>query len=110
MPLSRSKDCPDAQRTFGHPFKSNDYEWGIGFVPPDIPVLQQLRVDHSGRTEGGGECQNVESLTHLRNLCFGLVTVATRRSNQRIPVIRRVAAAQHPLEYGVGIGFTACGA
>lgn len=44
------------------------------------------------------------------SLCFGLVPVATRRSSQRIPVVRRVAAAQHLLEYGVGIGFAACGA
>lgn len=60
-------------------------------------------------TPGAGLVRNVQSLTHLRNLCFGLVPVATRCSSQRIPVIRRVAAAQHLLEYGVGIGFAACG-
>lgn len=42
-------------------------------------------------------------------LRLGLVPVATRRSRQRIPVIRRVAAAQHLLEYGVGIGFVPTG-
>lgn len=58
---------------------------------------------------GAGLAQSVQSLTHLRNLCFELVPVATRRSNQRIPVIRRVTAAQHLLEYSVWIGFAACG-
>lgn len=33
-----------------------------------------------------GLAQSVQSLTHLRNLCFELVPVATRRSSQRIPV------------------------
>lgn len=60
-------------------------------------------------TPGAGLARNVQSLTHLRHLCFGLVPVATRCSSQRTPVIRRVAAAQHLLEYGVGIGFAACG-
>lgn len=77
-------------------------------TPRCTPFLQQLRVDYSGRT-GAALAQNVQSLTHLRNLCFGLVPVATRRSRQRIPVIRRVTAAQHRFEYGVGIGFAACG-
>lgn len=74
-------------------------QWGYG---------SKNGVDYSGRI-GDGLAQNVHSLSHLRNLCFGLVPVATRRSRQRIPVIRRVAGALHLLEYGIGIGFAACG-
>lgn len=81
----------------------------LDLYPQMYPFQQQLRVDSSGRNEEGS-VSKVQSLTHSRNLCFGFVPVATRRSSQRIPVIRRVAAAQHLLEYGVGIGFAACGA
>lgn len=80
----------------------------LDLYPQMYPFQQQLRMDSDGRNEEGA-VSNVQSLIHLRNLCFGLDPVATRRSSQRIPVIRRVAAAQHLLEYGVGIGFAACG-
>lgn len=33
------RDYPDHQKTFGHPCKSEGYEWGIGFVPPDVPLF-----------------------------------------------------------------------
>ena len=79
----------------------------LDLYPQMYPFQQQLRVDCSGRNKEG-LVSKVQSLTHSRNLCFGLVPVATRRSSQRIPVIRRVAAAQHLLEYGIGIGFAAC--
>lgn len=72
------------------PFYSS-YEW-ITVDPPGAVLAQK-----------------VQSLTLLRTICFWLVPVATRRSSQRIPVIRKVAAAQHLLEYGLGIGFAACG-
>lgn len=79
----------------------------LDLYPQMYPFQQQLRMDSSGRNEEGA-VSNVQSLNHLRSLCFGFVPVATRRSSQRIPVIRRVAAAKHLLENRVGIGFAAC--
>lgn len=102
------RGCQDPRRTFGHPYKSKGYEWGVDFVPQMYPFLQQLRVDYSARTEGRAGVKR--AIPHQsRSSCFGLIPVATRCSNQRIPVIRRVAAAEHLLEYDVGIGFAACG-
>jgi len=55
--------------------------------PQMYAFLQQLRVDYSGRTEGG-PLSNVQSLTQSRSLCFGLTPVATRRSSQWVGCTR----------------------
>jgi len=59
----------------------------LDLYPQMYPFQLQLRVDSSGGNEEGS-VSNVQSLAHLRNLCFGLVTVATRRSSQWVGCTR----------------------
>ncbi|GLO54600.1 hypothetical protein PPUJ20066_06360 [Pseudomonas putida] len=47
------KDSQGRQKTFGHSYKSNGYEWEIGFVPADVPLLTAATSGFQWRQRGG---------------------------------------------------------
>lgn len=46
-------DYPDPQRTFGYSYKSNCYEWEIGFVPADVPLSTAATSGLQWTQQGG---------------------------------------------------------
>lgn len=46
-------NCQDPRRTFGRSYKSNGYEWAIGFVPADVPLSTAATSGLQWTQQGG---------------------------------------------------------